>query len=234
MKGIRKQMFSLLETWLIMINISVILCQKCRAQRQTLVGAVALAECSCTPSCAPAFCHISWVVKELQILNLAKTDISSLRTIWCMSQTSTLYSRGDILRYKNVSNSIKGLQILNHSLLEELSRQSNKELKTKTQRGTRAGRRKKKARGLSSGTEKELNPPSNLLRVPTQSNHHRHSNLPSIFYTNCRSLNNRKLAVLNADVELKAIFNLSHWNMDGPNQTTAFKYRWLWKLFGKP
>ena len=73
-----------------------------------------------------------------------KTDISSLRTIWCMSQTSTLYSRGDILRYKNVSNSIKGLQILNRSLLEELSRQSNKGLKAKTQIDTRAGRRKKR------------------------------------------------------------------------------------------
>ena len=78
----------------------------------------------------------------IQILNLAKTDISSLRTIWCMSQTSMMYRREDILRYKNVSNSIKGLQILNHSLLEGLSRQSNKGLKTKTQRGPRAVRRK--------------------------------------------------------------------------------------------
>ena len=78
----------------------------------------------------------------IQILNLAKTDISSLRTIWCMSQTSMMCMREDILRYKNVSNSIKGLQILNHSLLEGLSRQSNKGLKTKTQRGPRAVRRK--------------------------------------------------------------------------------------------
>ena len=61
-----------------------------------------------------------------------------------MSQTSTLYSREDILRYKNVSNFIKGLQILNRSLLEELSRQSNKGLKAKTQSDTRAGRRKKR------------------------------------------------------------------------------------------
>ena len=127
------------------------------------------------------------------------TDIkSSSQCIWrCMSSARITYSCKDILRYQNSSN--LNFEVHNKEILISLRRSNspgtvnNGLLHRKTRRGSRAGRRYHKKRSLcdsnpSSRTE------SRPRRPPTK--------LPSILYTNCRSLTQWKLEELSVYVNI--------------------------------
>ena len=114
-----------------------------------------------------------------------------------MSSARITYSCKDILRYQNSSN--LNFEVHNKEILISLRRSNssgtvnNGLLHRKTRRGSRAGRRYHKKRSLcdsnpSSRTE------SRPRRPPTK--------LPSILYTNCRSLTQWKLEELSVYVNI--------------------------------
>ena len=118
-----------------------------------------------------------------------------------MSLRCRSYSREDILHYKTKSSDINGCQILDHQLFKYLSKDVNKQLSSyRTKRGKRAGKRTKEWRSL--GTIHQNNrKPSNLVPIPKHKQS-RPTFLPSILYTNCRSLNTWKFAELESYVEI--------------------------------
>ena len=120
-----------------------------------------------------------------------------------MSQAWISYSREDILRYKAKSVDGIGVNIVDHQLFHQLSNPVNNQLLYKrTKRGTRAGKRSK-FRRRSSGTLPVNNrKPSHLRQLPRHKPPASPAFLPTIFYTNCRSLNAWKLAELEAYIEI--------------------------------
>ena len=120
------------------------------------------------------------------------------------------YRREDILRFKNSTSDIKGLNIADHSLLNNLSLQSlpahnGSIVKLRTKRGNRAGKRckytklhsKRSSNGYACSRK-----PNYLIPVPKYRTIPRSSLLPTILYTNCRSINAWKLAELQTYVEI--------------------------------
>ena len=119
-----------------------------------------------------------------------------------MIHQPTWYSREDILQYKSTSNSINGLQIENHLLFHSLSRDTNRGLsKLRTKRGTRAGKRTHHRKFPKTSIQRTI-PDTNLLPTVAPKAPRQNDLLPSILYTNCRSLNTWKLAELNSYIEI--------------------------------
>ena len=104
------------------------------------------------------------------------------------------YSREDVLDFKN-SNS-QDFEIINYAILDEISRQAvNKSLTHKrTRRGCKAGRKHKRTVRVT----KCINTPSKHQQRGKNVN----ALLPSLLYTNCRSLNEWKLSELAVLAEL--------------------------------
>ena len=123
-----------------------------------------------------------------------------------MSADCITYGRGDILRLNSESNSIKGLHIEDSLLFKQLSRVTYNGLykRRPTKRGVRGGKRTK---GMAC---KRRSPSARPLvtaqsTVTTQQNGRRPRDnvfLPSVLYTNCRSLNTWKLAELQSYAEI--------------------------------
>ena len=117
------------------------------------------------------------------------------------------YRREDILHFKNVSSDINGLDIADHSLLYNLSLPTHNGsiVKQKTKRGNRAGKRRKytklhsKRPSIDYSTKRK---PNHLIPIPKYRTIPRSSFLPTILYTNCRSINTWKLAELQTYVEI--------------------------------
>ena len=115
-----------------------------------------------------------------------------------MNHTSTLYSREDNLLYKNGSFNIKGLNIADRELFYKLSRDVIKGLgKGNTKLGKKAGKRTKNRQ-----KQDIIRKPTNLLAAPIDRKCQQSKFLPTILYTNCRSLNVWKLAELNSYAEI--------------------------------
>ena len=116
-----------------------------------------------------------------------------------MSHTSTLYSREDILLHKNESFNIKGLNIADRELFYKLSRNVIKRLrKGNTKLGKKAGKRTRNRQ-----KQDIIRKPTNLLAAPIDRKCQQSKFLPTILYTNCRSLNVWKLAELNSYAEIQ-------------------------------
>ena len=110
------------------------------------------------------------------------------------------YRREDILQYK-ISNTSQ-YQVINGAILDELCHYESLHpeshgllRKKRTRRGRRAGRHYKKSPVISSTTDVGQSVHVNKLRGKL-------SALPTILYTNCRSLSQWKLEELNAYSEL--------------------------------
>ena len=116
------------------------------------------------------------------------------------------YRRGDILQLNSRSNSINGLHIVDNSLFRQLSRHSYNGLHKRrpTKRGVRAGKRTKKTtcqrRSFSAITSEIV--PTTVNTKQTARRVRDNVFLPSILYTNCRSLNTWKLAELQSYAEI--------------------------------
>ena len=136
-----------------------------------------------------------------------------------MSSAQITYSCKDILRYQNSSN--LNFEVHNKEILISLRRSNssgtvnNGLLHRKTRRGSRAGRRYHKKRSLcdsnpSSRTE------SRPRRPPTK--------LPSILYTNCRSLTQWKLE------ELSVYVKIHQPDLVGQRKRRCKMHRWVQKF----
>ena len=133
-----------------------------------------------------------------------------------MSDKYTKYSRADILNLKNRNSN--GFQIINKQILDTISQTSTiKGLATNSRQyaTTKNGLHSKKTkRGCRAGKHKTRQPtqqstpdpiPAPIVNKTSQSHpvihNHNHASLPSILFTNCRSLNEWKLMELAVDAD---------------------------------
>jgi exonuclease III len=116
------------------------------------------------------------------------------------------YSREDVLRFRTLSSGITGVDILDPLLLGKLSWQKawckNNGLHKRTKRGKRAGWHTRRKHRYSSKQALRGAVLSNLIKVATIKESCKPRCLPSMLYTNCRSLNIWKLAELRSYVAL--------------------------------